>query len=167
MPKKSVKKKKSSKPTPKKPFLLPKNPSEVKVEKVLIENFVALQKVMTNLSSKFDNLANQISKLLELFEISAKALAEKGIDLGSDQKENKKILEKLNILSEQNRTLARGVALMHESSSEMPRPAQTQQRPMQRGSPPQRMPGYQRSMTLERGAPTNPEQRKFHKLPQG
>lgn len=42
------------------------------VENVLVENFVSLQKVMTNLSLKFDNLTNQISKLLDLFEISAK-----------------------------------------------------------------------------------------------
>ena len=43
---------------------------------ILVENFVSLQKVMTNLSIKFDNLSMQISKLLELFEISAKTLAE-------------------------------------------------------------------------------------------
>ncbi|KHO55254.1 MAG: hypothetical protein QT10_C0004G0041 [archaeon GW2011_AR19] len=38
------------------------------VEKILVENFVSLQKVMTNLSVKFDELSSQISKLLELFE---------------------------------------------------------------------------------------------------
>ncbi|MBI2056746.1 hypothetical protein HYT91_00645, partial [Candidatus Pacearchaeota archaeon] len=32
----------------------------------LVENFVSLQKVMTNLSVRFDELSNQISKLLEL-----------------------------------------------------------------------------------------------------
>ena len=37
------------------------------LEKVLIDNFVSLQKVMVNLSVKFDDLTNQISKLLELF----------------------------------------------------------------------------------------------------
>jgi len=30
----------------------------------LVENFVSLQKVMTNLSIKFDELSNNISKLL-------------------------------------------------------------------------------------------------------
>ena len=47
------------------------------IDKALIENFVLIQRVMVNLSGKIDNLTNQISKLLELFEISAKALAEK------------------------------------------------------------------------------------------
>ncbi|NMB66704.1 hypothetical protein GYA25_01435, partial [Candidatus Woesearchaeota archaeon] len=38
----------------------------------LIENFVSLQRVMTNLAVKLEDLSSQISKLLELFEISAK-----------------------------------------------------------------------------------------------
>lgn len=85
----------------------------VKVEKVLVENFVSLQKVMTNLAVKFDNLSTQISKLLELFEISAKALAEKGYSA-----EEKKIAERLDNLLEQNKVIARGVALLHERGPE-------------------------------------------------
>jgi len=50
---------------------------QIHTEKILIENFIALQKVITNLSIKFDKLTNQISSLLELFEVSAKTLAEK------------------------------------------------------------------------------------------
>ena len=75
MAKRTTKKKSHSttkKKTSQKPSLSSK---EIKVEKILIENFVSLQKVMTNLSFKFDNLTNQISKLLELFEIYAKDLA--------------------------------------------------------------------------------------------
>lgn len=88
--------------------------SEVKVEKVLVENFVSLQKVMTNLSVKFDNLASQISKLLELFEISAKALAKKDFNLEKEGKDNKKIIEKIDNLFEQNKIIARGLTLLHE-----------------------------------------------------
>jgi len=51
--------------------------SNNKVEKVLVENFVSLQKVLVNLSIKVDNLTNQISELLNLFELSAKALSQK------------------------------------------------------------------------------------------
>jgi hypothetical protein len=80
------------------------------VEKILVENFVSLQKVMTNLAVKFDNLSDQISKLLELFEISAKAMAEKGYSMGED----KKILEKLDALLEHNKVIAKGIALLHE-----------------------------------------------------
>lgn len=88
--------------------------NEIKVEKILVENFVSLQKVMTNLSVKFDNLTNQISKLLELFEISAKALAEKEFDLGKGDKDNKKIIEKIDNLAEQNKIIAKGLTLLHE-----------------------------------------------------
>lgn len=86
---------------------------EVKLERMLIENFISLQKVMTNLAVKFDNLSSQISKLLELFEISAKALAEK-----DSLVEDKKVMGKLDALIEQNKVIARGVALIHEKESE-------------------------------------------------
>jgi len=89
--------------------------SGVKVEKVLVENFVSLQHVMTNLAVKFDNLSGQISKLLELFEISAKTLAEKGA-LGED-KTDKKVAEKLDNLLEQNKVIAKGIALLHERNA--------------------------------------------------
>jgi len=89
---------------------------EVKVEKVLIENFVSLQKVMTNLSIKFDNLSNQISKLLELFEISAKALSEKDFNLEKENKDNKKIMEKIDNLADQNKIIAKGMTLLYETS---------------------------------------------------
>jgi len=85
---------------------------EVRVEKVLVENFVSLQHIMTNLAVKFDNLSNQISKLLELFEISAKTLAERGID-----EKEKKVVEKLDSLLEQNKVIAKGLALLHERNT--------------------------------------------------
>jgi len=84
------------------------------MEKILIENFVSLQKVMVNLSVKFDNLTHQISKLLELFEISAKALAEKDFEIEKGNKENVKIIEKIENVLEQNKTIARGLSLMHD-----------------------------------------------------
>jgi len=86
-------------------------------EKVLVENFVSLQKVMTNLSLKFDNLAFQISKLLELFEISAKNLAHKDFSLEKEDKSNKEVIAKLDNLVGQNKIIARGLTLMHEANS--------------------------------------------------
>ena len=100
-----------------------KTSSETKINQALIENFVALQKVMTNLSLKFDNLTEQISKLLNLFEISAKTLAEKEFDAEKGKKDDKKIAEKLDGLLEQNKILARGITLLHgvrEETEEMP-----------------------------------------------
>ncbi|MCK9595791.1 hypothetical protein M0R19_01245 [Candidatus Pacearchaeota archaeon] len=87
---------------------------KVSIEKILVENFVSLQKVMTNLVVKFDNLSGQISKLLELFEISAKTLAERE----PEKNENKEVVEKLNGLMEQNKIIAKGLILLHEKREE-------------------------------------------------
>ena len=123
----------------------------VGVEKVLIENFVSLQHVMANLAVRFDNLSGQISKLLELFEISAKTLAEKGA-LGED-KTDKKIAEKLDNLLEQNKIIARGVALLHERNS----PEQyTISQPIQRQYPPQQ--------TMQKFQPESSKNQRFRKI---
>lgn len=82
------------------------------LEKVLIENFVSLQRVMVSLSLKFNELSNKISKLLELFEISAKTIAEKKFP------EDKTLTEKIDKLLEQNKTIAKGLSLMYEKLPE-------------------------------------------------
>jgi hypothetical protein len=88
------------------------------IDNILIDNFVSLQKVMVNLSAKFGELTNQISKLLQLFELSAKALAEKDFDMDKNNRENARILEKLENVLEQNKTIARGLTLMHDKINE-------------------------------------------------
>lgn len=91
--------------------------SQLNLEKALIENFIGLQKVMANMSSKFEELSVQIAKLLELFEITAKAMAEKDFEKlqGSD---NKELLDKIDLLLDQNKTIARGMSLMTERGFE-------------------------------------------------
>jgi len=130
-------------PKTKKPVVPSKKPQ---TEKILIENFIALQKVNTNLSIKFDKLTNQISSLLELFEVSAKTLAEKDFDIQKEHKDNKQIIEKIDNLLEQNRTIARGVALVHEGPER--RPTYSPQRTMQSPVPEQaqNIEGYQKSV---------------------
>ncbi len=147
MPKKVVKPN-STKKT--KTIPIKKNNSGPKVEKILIENFVSLQKVMTNLSLKFDDLTKQISKLLELFEISAKTLAEKEFEIekkGSD----KKVIEKIDNLLEQNKIIARGLTLIHEKiPEEKPNynaPPQNPNPPIQQQKPQTRIEGYQKSIS--------------------
>ena len=93
---------------------------EIKVERALIQNFIGLQQVMVNLSNKFDNLSRQISKLLDLFEISAKALAKK--EMPSGDLEAKQVMEKLNNLSQQAGLIGKGLALIHEVGTENGRP---------------------------------------------
>ncbi len=89
------------------------------LEKILVNNFVSLQKVMVDLSGRFKELTSQISNLLELFETSAKVLAEKDFDIEKNNRENMKILEKLESVLEQNRTIARGLTLMHDKISDI------------------------------------------------
>jgi hypothetical protein len=152
MPKKSTKKRSTTKKKPHKKKTTKKRstprttqktaPTTIKIEqpkepgvnKMILENFVSLQRVMTNLTIKLDNLSNQISKLLELFEISAKALAEKEFSI---EKDSKDVMDKLESLMDQNKVLARGMALMHERipQEQFPHPTpipQKQQAPSQK-----------------------------------
>ena len=107
------------------------------VEQTLVSNFVALQKVFTNIAVKFDNLSGQISKLLDLFEISAKSMAEKNLDV-VEKSNDEEILKKINNLIEQNKIIAKGVSMLHEPEEienpiaiqkefpQVPRPSQEQ-----------------------------------------
>ena len=101
--------------------------SKKQIEQALIDNFIALQKVLTNLAVKFDALSDNISKLLQLFEISAKSFIEKhGEAEKKDVEKDKEFLDKLNSLLDQNKTIAKGLTLMEEkireriSTSEIP-----------------------------------------------
>lgn len=87
-----------------------KTVDKLEFEQTLLDNFVNLQKVLTNIAVKFDGLSDQISKLLQLFEISAKSFAEKS----SDSEIDGESLDKLDTLLEQNKTIAKGIMLMEE-----------------------------------------------------
>ena len=106
----------------KKPKAVEKKDSEdhKDVNQILVDNFTNLQKVLTNLVFKFDELSNNMSKLLQLFEISAKSFAEKYSDKSPNaqvnelEKTDSKYLEKLDSLLNQNKTIAKGIMLMEE-----------------------------------------------------
>jgi hypothetical protein len=125
--KKVIKKKDSKKKSTRKKSTRKKTSN---VDKVLVENFVSLQKVMVNMSVKFDNLSTQISKLLELFEISAKALAEKDYSLKKSGKDEEKIIDKMDSLMDQNKTIAKGLTLIHDRFSEEPNPPEAMRNAM-------------------------------------
>ena len=111
--KKRVSKKKVIK---KKTSLRKSQPKKSNTEKILIENFVSLQKVMLNMSIKFDDLTKQISSLLNIFEDSAKSIARKGSFFSNEQKSSEEIVKKLDELSGQNKIIAKGLTLLHEKS---------------------------------------------------
>jgi hypothetical protein len=83
---------------------------------LLIDNFVNLQKTMTNLAEKFDLLSGNIAKLLTLFEMTARSFANNPEIM--DAEKDKEFLDKLNALVEQNKTIAKGLTLMEEKLKE-------------------------------------------------
>jgi hypothetical protein len=89
--------------------------SNREIQEALIENFVNMQRVLTDLSFKFDSLSENMSRLLRLFEVSAKTFIEKQETgenkIGMDDKET---IKKLEVLLEQNKTIARGLTLIEE-----------------------------------------------------
>ena len=78
-------------------------------EELLIENFVGLQKAMTNLSIRFESLSGQIVKLLQVFEESAKSYLQ-----GGSRENDKDMLNKIDSLLNQNKTIAKGLVIMEE-----------------------------------------------------
>jgi len=75
-------------------------------EELLIENFVGLQHAMTNMSIKFGGLSDNISKLLQVFEESAKNFVSGG------KSDDRDMLKKIDSLLNQNKTIAKGLVLM-------------------------------------------------------
>jgi len=86
--------------------------SKFEIEEALIDNFISLQKVLTNIAVKFEDLTNNISKLLKLFEISASSFAEKGPGKQGDIDQD--FLKKLDSLLDQNKVISKGIMLMEE-----------------------------------------------------
>jgi len=99
--KKRTRKKKSTKS---------KAPTQKEIQIQLTENFVKMQKVMANLSIKFDTLSENLTKLLQLFEISAKSFVQKQ----EEQPDEAKLLNKIDTLLDQNSTIAHGLTLVEE-----------------------------------------------------
>ena len=97
-------------------------------EELLIENFVGLQHAMTNMSIKFGSLSDNISKLLQIFEESAKNFISGG------KSDDRDMLKKIDALLNQNKTIAQGLVLMEgklRGRSEEPKamPPRTEMKP--------------------------------------
>ena len=119
--KKATKKKKAKKKVKKRSSRAKKKRSSpgskrnVALEKALMENTLILQKVTTNLALKFDSLSKKISELLELFETSAKSLAEKGFETEEEGEDISGIKQDMGKLMEQNKIIARSLSILHET----------------------------------------------------
>ena len=115
-------------------------------EELLIENFVGLQKAMTNLSVKFGGLSDNISRLLEVFELSAKTQLEE-----SPKMDDKELLKKIDSLVDQNKTIAKGLVLIDEKISESSNAPEVPERPPMSHEPSRPpMPSHSRNKPLPR-----------------
>jgi len=104
--------------------------SKNEMDQALLNNFINLQKVLTNLTLKFEGLSTNIEKLLQLFEISAKNFAENISTPNSiNQKESDKdFLNKLDSLLDQNKTISKGILMMEERVRNRMNPPQQESR---------------------------------------
>lgn len=119
--------------------------SKDELQQILLENSISLQKVLTNLTISLDNLSKQTEKLLNLFEQSARTIAEKDFET---EAMNKKISDKLDMLMNQNKTLAQGVSLVHDRIQETPlAKSSTKELPMTSQEVPKEVAGYQKSIS--------------------
>jgi hypothetical protein len=89
--------------------------SNKKVDMLLVENFVSLQKVLANLSEKFDLLTSRLNEMITLFEESAETVVRGEILSIEKDNQTKNILNKMERLFEQNKVIAKGLTLMNES----------------------------------------------------
>ncbi len=133
------------------------------IQQALIDNFINLQKVMTNLSVKFDELSTNISRLLQLFEISAKTFAERYStqELAPDNVVDSDLIIKLNSLLDQNKTISKGIMLIEEklrdkNPQEQPQPYQYQMPPYPMMQP-MMLPSMQQQYPQQAQKPLKPD----------
>ncbi len=94
------------------------------LNRVLVENFVSLQRIMARNAEKLEFLSGQISKLLQIFELSAKSFAERNFrpspssSMTGDLQKEAEFLNKLNTLLDQNKTIAKGLSLLGDDLKE-------------------------------------------------
>lgn len=133
---------------------VPKDPSKKKMsaaarEELLIENFIGLQKAMINLSVKFENLSDNISKLLNIFELSAKDIM---MNKGRATPEvDRELMGRINMLLDQNKNIMNAVRNLENKPREISQPMQ----PVQQSS---QMPqGMQQSQNLQQNVQAKPK----------
>ena len=82
--------------------------------RLLIENSISLQKVLTSMTISLDGLSKDVKKIVDLFEDANKAFEQgKRPGEGKTEKTEMKILhDKLNSLIEQNKVMANGIILL-------------------------------------------------------
>lgn len=85
---------------------------------LLLENTIALQKTLTSLASDLKTLNKKVSELYDLFEAASASFKETGAMTEGAGGVPQELLDKINALVEQNRTIARGLLLLEKALRE-------------------------------------------------
>lgn len=125
-------------------------------EELLIENFVGLQRAMINLSIKFENLSDNISKLLNVFEVSARDyMVNKG---RATPEVDRDLLSRINMLLEQNKNIMASIHSLEDKTrkqeAQKTQVQMTAPKPVQSSNVPQ---GMQQSQYNPSTAPAKPK----------
>jgi hypothetical protein len=88
-----------------------KRMSGLQKEELLIDNFVGLQRAMTNLSMKFESLSDNLSTLLGVLELAARNYLTKG---NSGDSGSPELVKQLNLIIDQNKAIAEGLLLIDD-----------------------------------------------------
>lgn len=88
---------------------------------LLIENSVALQHVLTDVASSLNQLTKEMRQLVDLFKEAGKTIGEEKASHAINNEDKRAVVEKLDTLMDQNRTIARGLVLLESSMKEKDR----------------------------------------------
>ena len=82
--------------------------------RLLIENSISLQNVLTNMTISLDGLSKDVKRMVELFEDANKAFEQgkRPVEGKTEKTEMKILQEKINSLIEQNKVMANGIILL-------------------------------------------------------
>jgi predicted RNA binding protein with dsRBD fold (UPF0201 family) len=86
----------------------------VQKEETLADNFKSLQEVLVVLSERMDKLTKQMGTLLDLFEKAAAKFNKEDASSILNSKEDADLLNKLDRLLEENRTIAKALTLLEQ-----------------------------------------------------
>lgn len=88
---------------------------------LLLENSITLQKTLASLAVELKGLNKKVSSLLKLFEDASKAFKEakvKGMAAPAEAAVPEELMEKIDELVKQNKTIARGLILLERTVRE-------------------------------------------------
>ncbi|MCX6741914.1 MAG: hypothetical protein NTX24_01925 [Candidatus Pacearchaeota archaeon] len=85
--------------------------SSKSTNKLLLDNFIALQEAMISIGANLKDLNQKITSLLELFEKAAKNF---------EQESQTSLTKKLSTIIEQNQTIAKSLILMNKTLKNLP-----------------------------------------------